>query len=148
MGRDREQPCHPCVKAQGSQQITHCHYRRSDGTHESWAVRPFGLDASGQQNLRENCENYTGRYSGRRKHNATKETQQSGKDEDNRGRADETENENIDENELTALYQKAKDSLTRFKFGLSTYNEQGSSTPELKLNGPTDAKYQEAKKES
>jgi hypothetical protein len=120
-----------------------CNYRRSDRTYESWAVRPFKLDASGQQNLRENYEKYTGR----RKHNTTKETQQSGKDEDNSGRADETENEDIDENELNALHQKAKDNLKRFKFGLSAHNEPGPSTAELKLNGPADPKYHEAKKE-
>jgi hypothetical protein len=73
-----------------------------------------------------------------------KETQQSGKDEDNRGRADETENEDIGEDELNALHQKAKDNLKRFKFGLSAYR-----TPllELKLSSSTDAKYYEAKKE-
>jgi hypothetical protein len=58
---DGEQPCYTCVKSQHANKIANCNYRRSDGTFESWAVRPFQLESQGQPNLRENYKSFTGR---------------------------------------------------------------------------------------
>lgn len=141
------QPCLPCVKAQENQNITHCHYRRSDGTYESWATRPFEIDRSGLQNLREDYES----YDGQRRQRGVKATEKLGKEKNNTLRIDKTDKkdvgENIDDDELKALTQISKDKLKRFTYGLSAYSKQAAPIFELKLSSPTDAKYYEAKKE-
>jgi hypothetical protein len=57
------QPCYRCVRDQTTFQIAQCNYRHSDGTYDSWTVRPFQLDEHGEPSIRENYENYTGRKS-------------------------------------------------------------------------------------
>jgi hypothetical protein len=124
------------VKAQGSQKITHCHYRRSDGTYESWATRPFEADPSGQRILRDDYEN----YDGQRRRNVPTKARQSEKEEANECEGDESDEPNT-------RRQADKVSLKRLKFGLYAYNENGLPLLKPRLSGTADAKYDEAKKQ-
>jgi len=140
---DGENPCYHCVKTQRTQSIGNCNYRRSDGTYESWAVRPFEATASGEPTLREDY----GSYTGRKTRNVSKEIRTTRKEEDGRSRVDESVNDDIDESAARALHQSAKDNPRRFTFGLSAYSEPGVPPLKLKMRNKTDARYHEAKKE-
>ncbi|KFZ24291.1 hypothetical protein V502_01231 [Pseudogymnoascus sp. VKM F-4520 (FW-2644)] len=146
-----EQPCNRCVRDQTTFQIAQCNYRHSDGTYESWTVRPFQLDETGQPRIREKYESYTGR-----KRNASEEvkalintsrTRRLVEGKDWRPQVDETDTDDIDESTANGLHEAAKGKLKRFKFGLSAYREQSVPPFELRLNGSHDVKYHEAKKE-
>ena len=147
-----EQPCYPCVKAQGTEQIAGCNYRRSDGTYERWAIRPFESNNLGEQNIREDYENYTGlnKFKVSKELRAIRdalETRPPRKEQNGQSETGETVDSNADDNEISARHQAAKDSLKQFKFGLSAYSEHGLQPLELKLRSTADAKYHEAKKE-
>lgn len=57
---DGEQPCYTCVKAPGTAKVASCRYRRSNGTSELWAVRPFEIQGPGEQSIRKDYAVYTG----------------------------------------------------------------------------------------
>jgi hypothetical protein len=69
------------------------------------------------------------------------------KKDNNQSRVDETVDNDIDEIEIDARHQAAKNSLKQFKFSLSVYNEHFPPPVELKINSTADTKYHEAKKE-
>ncbi|KAH6675104.1 hypothetical protein B0J14DRAFT_562118 [Halenospora varia] len=146
---DGEQPCYQCIKMQGKETIANCNYRRSDGTYESWAVRPFQSNNLHGKSLREDYKKYTGR----RKLKVSNELRiirdglTSKIKNNSQSRVDETVDNNIDEIEINARHQVAKNSLKRFKFGLSAYSEHFLPPLQLKISSSTDAKYYEAKKE-
>ena len=150
---DGEQPCYRCVKSQGAHKTAACRYRRSNGTYESWLVRPFQVIGSGETSLRENYEAFTGLKT---KSKVSKELRTlrdslnpkpSVEEDDNQSEPKDTDNDDIGSNELNVRHQAAKNSLQRFKFGLSAYGEHRLSPAVLKLSGTDDGKYHESKKE-
>ena len=149
---DSEQPCHRCVKA--TPRIAGCHYRKSDGTYESWEVRPFQFSASGeyqQQELREDYENYIGRAKFKVPEglqDLRNTLRNKGSKEESQSQVDETFDDDIDdENELSAIHETSKDKIKLFKFGLSAYNQHSLPPSYLELSGTSDTKYREAKEE-
>ena len=149
---DGEQPCYPCVKAQPNTHVANCNYRRSDGTYESWAIRPFELKALGEPNLREDYEKYTGRRKSRvpeKLHNM-RETSGTGHQEKTELAPSATQEAvyiDSDDNEVDIEHQAAKDVPRGFKFGLSAYSEHAPPALQLKRKDPVGAKYHQAKME-
>lgn len=149
---DREQPCYPCVSTQKSHRMTHCHYRRSNGTYESWALRPFEVDAAGQPILRADYESHTGR----KRRNATQELRDAtrtmperrrhGKKSSGHSAADAFVDVDDDQSEPDAGDRTPQDGPKRVKFGLSAYRDRVPPF-ELNLRDTGNAKYQESKKE-
>lgn len=145
------QPCHRCVSDQITFQIAQCNYRHSDGTYDSWMVRPFQIDELGQPIIREGYERYTGR-----KRNTTEEIKgmigrsrggQSASKEDPKSQSEDmTDIDNeIDNCSQNELQEPAKDRLKRFKFALSAYSSR--DVPQLMLvpDKSKDARYWESK---
>ena len=52
-------PRHSCVKRQGKHTVATCNYRHTNGTNESWAVRPFQSDTSERLKLGNDYDKYT-----------------------------------------------------------------------------------------
>lgn len=134
---DGEQPCYPCVKAQPSPHVANCNYRRSDGTYESWAIRPFELKALGGLNLREDYEKYTGRRKSRAPgtlHDIreTSDTRQQEMKELVPSATQEIVDTDLDDNKIHTDQRVAKDNHKSFKFGLSAYSERTPPALQLK----------------
>jgi hypothetical protein len=129
---DGEQPCYLCVKVQGKYKVASCKYRRSDGTYESWAVRPFESNNIGEQTLREDYE----RYTGRRKLNVSRELKAFRDTFKTRTSRKKQHDAEIEDNETNARQRTARGSLKQFKFGLSAYSKHRlPASLELKMSG-------------
>ena len=142
-GCDGEKPCLPCVRAYGNQVISHCHYRRSDGTYESWATRPYEINDEGIQKLRGDYET----YDGHRRHTKSRQLLAPEENAKNKHELDGESDDGMDGNELKAIHEASKAKLKNFKFGLSAYRGQPIAAARLKIGSSTDAKYYRAKKE-
>jgi hypothetical protein len=145
------QPCHRCVSDQITFQIAQFNYRHSDGTYDSWMVRPFQIDELGQPIIQEIYERYTGR-----KRNTTEEVkdiisrsrggQSTSKEDPQSQLEDMTDiNNEIDDCSQKELQEPAKDRLKRFKFSLSAYSSRDVPRLTLVPGKSKDAQYWEAK---
>jgi hypothetical protein len=130
---DGEKPCYPCIKSQDNKHVANCNYRRSDGTYESWAIRPFEMKGLAEPNLRENYQT----YAGRRKLQVSHEP----------GSVRETIESNSHDTKNYNRRGAAMDSDKTFKFGLSVYSEQATPPLQLKFDGTGSSKYHQAKME-
>ncbi|OGE47227.1 hypothetical protein PENARI_c054G11290 [Penicillium arizonense] len=117
---------------QSNTHVTNCNYRRSGGTYESWAIRPFEAKGLTEPNLRKNYQIYTGR----------RKPKVSNKSGLLRGIID----SDLHDNENHSRRGAAKDSHKGFEFGLSAYSEDRLPAPRLKRVDTTGGKYHEAKK--
>ena len=149
---DREQPCYRCIKAQSNSHVANCNYRRSDGTYESWAIRPFEAKGLSVPNLRQDYQSYTGR----RKLKVSNEltslrdalyTKAPNKERIDQSIVEEMIDSDSNDNENHGRRGAAKDNHKGFKFGLSAYNDHAPPALQLKKNGTADGKYLEAKME-
>ncbi|OQE71140.1 hypothetical protein PENNAL_c0111G02651, partial [Penicillium nalgiovense] len=149
---DGEQPCYPCIKAQSNSNVASCNYRRSDGTYESWATRPFEAKALSEPNLREDYQSYTGR----RKLKVSNElrslrdalyTKAPEKKRTDQSIVEETIDSDPHDDENHGRHAAAKNNYKGFKFSLSAYNELPQPALQLKNNGTANGKYLEAKVE-
>lgn len=149
---DGEQPCYPCIKAQSNSNVASCNYRRSDGTYESWATRPFEAKALSEPNLREDYQSYTGR----RKLKVSNElrslrdalyTKAPEKKRTYQSIVEETIDSDPHDDENHGRHAAAKNNYKGFKFSLSAYNELPQPALQLKNNGTANGKYLEAKVE-
>lgn len=147
---NKGQPCYRCIRDQTTFQIAQCNYRHSDGTYDSWTVRPFQLDERGEPSIREEYESYTGR-----KRNTTDQikalisTSRAGRSTEKEvpPQKDDTINDDISDGAYDTLSKTPKKRSKQFKFGLSAYYNHVIPSVSLKPNRSTDAKYYEAKKE-
>lgn len=148
---DGEHPCYRCVKGH-SKHIVNCHYRRSDGTYESWAIRPFEAKGLDEPKLRENYQSYTGR----RKPKVPNESRSQpdtlkSKIPDREGIGLSIDGKRIESDlhneENDSQREPPKDSPRDFKFGLAAYDGHAFSVPRLKNHGTVDGKYNKAKME-
>ena len=148
---DGEHPCYSCVKQ--TPRVAGCHYRKSDGTYESWEVRPFhivGSDGNVRQELKEDYQNYVGQA----KLKVSDDLQVLRRmlsDKSAKGAKGipngEISHDELDDQEDDATHEGSRKRIKKFKFGLSAYNEQALPPAKLNLSGPRDAKYYMAKTE-
>lgn len=131
---DGDNPCYTYVKVQGRRVAT-CNYQRSNRIYESWAVRPFQLNNTGEKIIRENYERYTGRG----KLNISQELKHTRDTEAQNKTRDDSKTENG-----TNILQDGGNPK-RFKFGLSAYSRQPAV--QLKPNITSCSKYYDAKVE-
>lgn len=147
---DGEQPCRRCVQTQNSG-IASCNYRRSNGTYESWTIRPFELSHLGEKSLRDDYERYTGKATWdvsdelkeirklhRRPRLPSPETNVQSPEE-------ETIDDEIQEEALDNLHEAAKNRVRQFKFGLSAFHKQTNLPLLPKLDVQMKEKYEESK---
>lgn len=148
---DGGQPCHRCVGDQVRCQIAQCNYRHSDGTYDSWTVRPFQIGEDGAPSIRKDYEKYTGR-----KKNPSDEVKnmieqsRGGHLKDCERSQSELDNDldiDVDENGHHTPRESAKDRIKRFKFGLAAFKPNSAPSLRLELTCPADAKYFQAKKD-
>lgn len=135
-----DQPCESCVRRQGTHSIATCNYRRSDGTFESWAVRPFKSHTSEGPQLRDNYTAYAGRNKRTEELRDMRTRLQSKKDNAHTKVDSVTDTEPDKEK-----HQLARDSIGQSKFGLSAYNRKTTPLLEMKPGSATDDKYYDAK---
>ena len=142
-----DQPCYRCIKA--TPRIAGCHYRKSDGTYESWEIRPFKLDENTRAELKDDYENYVGLarpnvsrdLQALRNKLRSKQPKRESQSQLNDTSNDKPVGEGFD---ATSLASKEQPKLP--KFGLSAQIRHNRPCSALQISNKTDAKYYEAKK--
>ena len=138
---DGEQPCYPCLKARRNHSVTNCHYRRSDGALESWALRPYDLGAQGEKILRDDYRDHRGR----KRQGLKPKPKSAEEDTQDQSVLGEIPPQQIDEQAMNDLHEAAKDKIKRFKFGLTAYHDHTS--PQLTLMKSASTKYHQSKED-
>lgn len=138
---DGEQPCYPCLKEFKTHTIANCNYRRSDGALESWALRPYELDAQGEKILRDDYKDHRGR----KRQGLRPKSKPTDADVPYQPTSEEAAPREIDEQAIIHLHEAAKDKIKRFKFGLTAYHEQ--APPHLRLMKTANSKYHQSKED-
>ena len=129
--------------------IAGCHYRKSDGTYESWEIRPFQLDEDSRAELKDDYENYVGlgRPNVSRDLRALRNTLYSKQSKgENQSQRNDISNGQIGGEEFDATSQASKEKHKLPKFGLSAQSRFNLPCSTLQTSSKTDPKYYEAKK--